>query len=138
MVCVFIQYYILTVYYLIIIPILVPVEELGGTVNQPRKLGGTDIYTAADYALNLIDKNYNSDDYTAAVILMTDGISDTTSRKNFENGYRQSNSDIPVFSIMFGSAERRQLDSIAELTNARVFDGRDDLIGAFRSVKGYN
>ena len=41
MVCVFIQCYILTVYYLIIIPMLVPVEELGGTVNQPRKLGGT-------------------------------------------------------------------------------------------------
>ncbi len=112
--------------------------ELYDKVRNEEIGGGTDIYTAADYALNLIDKNYNSDDYTAAVILMTDGISDTTSRKNFENGYRQSNSDIPVFSIMFGSAERRQLDSIAELTNARVFDGRDDLIGAFRSVKGYN
>ena len=41
MVCVFIQCYILTVYYLIIIPMFVPFEELGGTVNQPRKLGGT-------------------------------------------------------------------------------------------------
>ena len=41
MVCVFIQCYILTVYYLIIIPMLVPVEEFGGTVNQPRELGGT-------------------------------------------------------------------------------------------------
>ena len=41
MVCVFIQGYILTVYYLIIIPMLVPVEELGGTVNQPREFCGT-------------------------------------------------------------------------------------------------
>lgn len=42
MVCVFIQCYILTVYYLIIISMLVPFEEFGGTVNQPRELGGTD------------------------------------------------------------------------------------------------
>ena len=27
---------------------------------------------------------------------------------------------------------------LAELTNARVFDGREDLVAAFRSVKGYN
>ena len=32
----------------------------------------------------------------------------------------------------------RQLEELAELTHARVFDGREDLIGAFRSVKGYN
>ena len=46
--------------------------------------------------------------------------------------------DVPVFSIMFGSADPTQLESLAELTHARVFDGREDLIGAFRSVKGYN
>ena len=34
--------YILIVYYLIIISMFVPVEELGGTVNQPRELSGTD------------------------------------------------------------------------------------------------
>ena len=44
----------------------------------------------------------------------------------------------PVFSIMFGSADPTQLEELAELTHARVFDGREDLIGAFRSVKGYN
>ena len=31
-----------------------------------------------------------------------------------------------------------KLEELAELTHARVFDGREDLIGAFRSVKGYN
>ena len=46
--------------------------------------------------------------------------------------------DVPVFSILFGDAEEEQLDELAQLTNARVFDGREDLIGAFRSVKGYN
>ena len=33
---------------------------------------------------------------------------------------------------------RPELQEIADLTNGRVFDGREDLVGAFRSVKGYN
>ena len=43
-----------------------------------------------------------------------------------------------MISIMFGDADDSQLNELAKLTNARVFDGRSDLIGAFRSVKGYN
>ncbi len=47
--------------------------------------------------------------------------------------------DVPVFSIMFGdSADPTQLEELAGYTHGRVFDGREDLIGAFRSVKGYN
>lgn len=100
--------------------------------------GGTDIYTAAQYAIELIQEKYDTSDYTTAVILMTDGASVTATKPDFEEFYRDSGADIPVFSIMFGSAEREQLDEIAALTNARVFDGREDLVGAFRSVKGYN
>lgn len=100
--------------------------------------GGTDIYTAAQYAIKIIHENYDASDYTTAVILMTDGASVTATEPDFRNFYRGTDADIPVFSIMFGSAERAQLDKIAVLTNARVFDGRNDLVGAFRSVKGYN
>ena len=45
---------------------------------------------------------------------------------------------MPVFSIMFGDADETQLEELAEYTNARVFDGRENLTEAFRSVKGYN
>ena len=100
--------------------------------------GGTDIYNAAKYALELIRDNYAPDDYTTAVILMTDGASETENRQLFEDFYSVSGSDIPVFSIMFGEAESWHLDGIAKLTNARVFDGRKDFVGAFRSVKEYN
>ena len=44
----------------------------------------------------------------------------------------------PVFSIMFGDADETQLEELARYTNARVFDGRENLTEAFRSVKGYN
>ena len=57
---------------------------------------------------------------------------------DFAEAYQDYGSDIPVFSIMFGDAREDQLEELANLTNARVFDGREDLIGAFRSVKGYN
>ena len=46
--------------------------------------------------------------------------------------------DIPVFSITFGDADPSQLEDLAALTDARVFDGTKDLTEAFRSVKGYN
>lgn len=104
-------------------------EEIGG---------GTNIYAAAQYAIEMLQDKYDVSDYTTAVILMTDGASVTATKPDFEDFYRSSGTDIPVFSIMFGSAEREQLDDIAALTNARVFDGREDLVGAFRSVKGYN
>ena len=33
---------------------------------------------------------------------------------------------------------KEQLEEIAYLTNAKVFDGRTDLLKAFKDVRGYN
>ena len=52
--------------------------------------------------------------------------------------YKQINKDIPIFSIMFGDADKTQLEDIANLTNAKVFDGRTNLLEAFKQVRGYN
>ena len=98
--------------------------------------GGTDIYYAAMEGLRQLD-DYDLSQYTPAIILLTDGVSDG-SFSDFRDGYEAFGADVPVFSIMFGSADPTQLEELAELTHARVFDGREDLIGAFRSVKGYN
>lgn len=46
--------------------------------------------------------------------------------------------EIPVYSITFGSAEEYELEQIADLTNAKVFDGKRDLLTAFKEVRGYN
>jgi Ca-activated chloride channel family protein len=46
--------------------------------------------------------------------------------------------DIPVFAIMFGDASPDQLKEIADTTSGRVFDGRTDLVRAFREARGYN
>ena len=111
-------------------------EGLYDRVEAEEVSGGTDIYAAAAEGLRQLAA-YDLTRYTPAVILMTDGVSDG-SPDDFRQVYEDLDADVPVFSIMFGSADPTQLESLAELTHARVFDGREDLIGAFRSVKGYN
>ena len=111
-------------------------EALYTRAEAEVAIGGTDIYTAAQEGLRQLAA-YDLAQYTPAIILLTDGVSDG-SLSDFQAAYAALGADIPVFSIMFGDADPTQLETLAELTHARVFDGREDLIGAFRSVKGYN
>ena len=48
------------------------------------------------------------------------------------------NKQIPIYSITFGDAYEKELKDIANLTNAKVFDGKTDLLKAFKEVRGYN
>lgn len=113
-------------------------EELYGIIEEIDPVGGTDIYSAAIEGLHQLSQ-FDLDKYSPAVILLTDGMSNGDySFDDFADQYNQLNLDVPVFSIMFGDADSRQLEEIAEFTNARVFDGRHNLIEAFRKVKGYN
>lgn len=111
------------------------IMKLQRQVEAEEPDGGTNIYRAAQCGF-LELKKYDLSKYSTAIILMTDGQSDTV--RNFEAEYEANGSGVPIFSIMFGDADSSQLDKIAELTNGRVFDGRKNLIEAFRTVKGYN
>ncbi len=111
-------------------------EALYEKVKEQPTGSGTDMYIAADEALNVLQQ-YDLSQYTPAVILLTDGMSGG-SYDAFMEHYREMGEDVPIFSIMFGDADPEQLDELAAATNARVFDGREDLIDAFRKVKGYN
>ena len=112
------------------------IENLYDTVREQTVGGGTDMYQAAVEGMDML-KKYDLTQYTPAIILLTDGQSDGSVKK-FREAYDQLNANIPVFSIMFGDADESQLQKVAEYTNARVFDGREDLTEAFRSVRGYN
>jgi Ca-activated chloride channel family protein len=108
-------------------------------INSARTGGGTNIYTPIVKCFELM-QGYNAQDYISAVIVMTDGESEDYYEK-FYGIYKSAGLeelDIPVFSIMFGDADPAQLDSLAALTRARVFDGKTDLITAFKNAKGYN
>lgn len=111
-------------------------EELYDNVAGLEPNGGTDMYAAMETGLNEL-KNYDLSKYTPAIIVMTDGQSRDHS-SDFKDIYEKSNLKVPIFSIMYGDADPTQLNELAEMTNARVFDGREDLVGAFQKVRGYN
>lgn len=111
--------------------------DLLDAVNDHRADGGTDIYAGLDAALGQLPDDPG--DYTTAIVLMTDGRSDTSGHDGFVDDYRSDGHGLPIFSIMFGDADSSQLDDLAQLSNAKVFDGRDGDLGAvFRQVKGFN
>lgn len=125
---------------------IIGVEEAGGDKQSMRALqqaienqpigGGTDMYNAAAYAIALMSE-YDLNEYSPAIILLTDGQSGGKIR-DIEQAQKELRVQIPIFTILFGDADESQVSEVAEYTNARVFDGRKDLIAAFRSAKGYN
>lgn len=113
-------------------------EALYQDLSKIPASGGTALYEAVLDALTYIqgeDLNY----YSPSIIIMSDGQPNgAMGFRDLETRYQEMKLDIPIFSILFGSADESQMDQIAELSRARVFDGREDLTAAFRSVRGYN
>jgi Ca-activated chloride channel family protein len=105
-------------------------------VASAKPRGGTDMYTPIVKCLELA-RRYNIQDYISSIIVMTDGESENYFQE-FSGIYKAGGLDVPVFSIMFGDANQKQLKGLAELTRARVFDGKTDLAAAFKNAKGYN
>ena len=113
-------------------------KQLIAQIDALNADGGTDIYSPAVKALNVLAP-YSADTYSLSVVLMTDGDSNTGANLgDFKRANAASGRDIPVFSIMFGDAKPDQLNALATETRGLVFDGRSDLIGAFKKVRGYN
>lgn len=111
-------------------------SALINNITNEKANGGTNIYNCVDQALKVlenVDKSYNK-----TVILMTDGDSVTSTYDNLALYYSSNNLKTPVYSIMFGSAKEEQLLKLANLTNAKVFDGRTNLKSAFKEVRSYN
>ena len=69
---------------------------------------------------------------------MTDGQSNVGTFESFAQRYDNIGLDIPVYSILFGEAYERELRDIASKTNGKVFDGKNNLLEAFKEVRGYN
>ena len=111
-------------------------ETLINNINNLSPSGATAMFPACSKAIETLN-NENTDIYIVSVIVMTDGAANVGNYSDFVYDYNNCG-NIPVYSIMFGSADERQLNSLANLTNAKVFDGRTDLLQAFKEVRGYN
>jgi len=111
--------------------------EIINSIKNLKPQGGTNIYEPTEKALEILSKE-DLNKYNTSIILMTDGQSNTGTYRSLERTYNNLKVDIPIYSIMFGSALDIQLNEIASLTNAKVFDGRTNLLQAFKEVRGYN
>lgn len=103
--------------------------------------GSTDIYSPIMQGMGFLKSKGNLHDYFPAIILMTDGNSNYGKGYNDLENYIRTvgvKADVPVFAIMFGSASEDQLKRIANFTSGTIFDGRTNLVDAFRKAKGYN
>lgn len=112
-------------------------DILLANINNERATGSTALYPAAIKALELL-KDEDTNIYNTSVILMTDGKANVGTFADLNNYYKSINKNIPIYSIMFGSANQKQLQDIANLSNAKVFDGKTNLVEAFKEVRGYN
>jgi Ca-activated chloride channel family protein len=108
-----------------------------GLLDRQRPDGGTDMYACAAEALYQIAETPNREAYLPAIVIMTDGKSNGDI-ESFMGYWRSINPRVPVFGITFGDADKSQLDAFAAATSGRVFDGAQDLVGAFRAARGYN
>lgn len=125
--------YVLGTYYT---PVGTDTSDLIYRVKSTSPNGSTALYDAIIEGLNIL-KNESSD-YTTTIIAMTDGEVNIGTFRSLEHKYNSIGKEIPVYSITFGSADESQLLQIADLTNAKVFDGKTNLLGAFKEVRGYN
>ena len=112
-------------------------EELLNNILNLSPSGSTNIYDSAKDALKILEKE-EQNTYNLSIILMTDGMSNMGSFEDLKQEYQINGKNIPIYSIMFGAAYREELEEIAELTNGKVFDGKTDLLKAFKEVRGYN
>ncbi len=111
--------------------------ELRARVETEQSDGGTDMYQALTLALRELAGRPELGESFPAIVLMTDGKSQGDAA-----AFRQLLGDqpnrIPVYAITFGEADDTQLKQVVAWMGGRVFDGRKDLLSAFRKARGYN
>ena len=112
-------------------------DSMINEIKEREPNGGTAIYPAAARGIELLQKD-DMEKYNLSVILMTDGMNNYGTYSELKNYYDYYGRNIPIYSIMFGEASESELESIASLTNAKVFNGKQNLVEAFKEVRGYN
>ncbi len=111
-------------------------ERILSYVKDTDTGGMTALYPAAKKAIEILKEE--TDEYNTSIILMTDGEGNVGDYKEVAKAYKEAGKEIPIYSITFARALETQLEELASLSNGKVFDGRTDLVKAFKTVRGYN
>ncbi|MDR1661890.1 MAG: VWA domain-containing protein [Azoarcus sp.] len=118
-------------------------EKLGRYVRNLRARGGTAIFLAAREAYREAAlRRRDAPDRFYSIVLMTDGQNNQgIDMDGFMRWYRElpeADKGIRIFPILFGEADPKELQQLAELTTGKVFDGRKSGLPAiFKEIRGY-
>ena len=117
--------------------------RISGAVDGMQAGGGTAIYSSLEQAYREAASQV-ADDPNAftSIVLMTDG--ENNAGDDFNGFTRYYNSlggavkKVPVFVIIFGEGNPKELQNLAALTGGKAFDARkSDLNSVFREIRGY-
>jgi len=117
-------------------------DEVKRFADALRADGGTAIFSSVKAALEAAAADrLRAPERAYSVVVMTDGKNEGgLTEADFAQWYRnlpEKERGIPVFGLLFGQAEKAQLEQIANLTGGRVFDARKSLAVAFKEIRGY-
>jgi len=127
----------------------VPDDEPRPALRQIRQVaeglragGGTAIYDSLTQAYEATKRQVADDpDRFTSIVLMTDGENTQgLEYSGFEDRYRKGLAvpGVPVFPVLFGEAEEREMNDLASLTGGRAFDAREQsLETVFKEIRGY-
>ncbi|MFJ8160791.1 substrate-binding domain-containing protein [Streptomyces sp. NPDC096136] len=115
-------------------------DAIRGDVESLRPEGGTAVYGSLKAAYRHLGQG-KADAFTS-IVLMTDGESGDRVQDfdSFYAGLPEGQKHTPVFAVLFGDSDRKELGHITELTGGRLFDatnGNGSLDGAFEEIRGY-
>ncbi len=117
-------------------------DAIRGDVKSLEPDGGTAVYGSLEAAYQHLGKG-GADAFTS-IVLMTDGENtEGVGAGHFDAFYAAlppAQKQTPVFAVLFGDSDRKELTHITELTGGRLFDatgGKGSLAGAFEEIRGY-
>jgi Ca-activated chloride channel family protein len=111
--------------------------------DQLKMTGGTALYDAVFVSLErMLAERKKHPNYQYSVVAFTDGENNQgRTLEAFKRDYQALPEDvrgIPVFWVLFGEANEKDLKALAQLTGGRVFDARKaSLYSVFKDIRAY-
>lgn len=115
-------------------------NEVLNRVESLNPSGGSNMYKAAETAAKMVKGDAESGKYNTSIIIMGYGASEG-GFSDFEQNLSKlgvNKKNIHIFTILLGKAQINQMEHMAKSMAGRMFDGREDLVHAFREARGYN
>lgn len=117
--------------------------EVRDAAEQLKMTGGTALYDSVYRSLErMLDERKKHPNYQYSVVAFTDGENNQgRTLEAFKRDYQELPEDvrgIPVFWVLFGEANEKELKELAKLTGGRVFDARKTpLYSVFKDIRAY-